>query len=256
MSWGISIHLLWFSLWNIKTWSPWWFYLIFLQSLLFVHCVANSLMLFLARYVFTKILKNSVLLSVPDCITFKNLINWIEICSNTYLIAIPSLDLSGSNHAYLDKISIIILINLNLLLIFESYSNAPNQSLIVHLFDVSRLASRWNWHVSVDVRYMLTINLTTLLHLLLIYLIHVSLLPGTDWIFQHKQLGFWDHCIASSVAPPCSFSCGFPSNQEFSTIIWELQHDSKHCILFKNFSHLILLHLHGTDYLFVSLGRL
>ena len=81
-------------------------------------CVANSLMLLFARYVFTKTLKNSVLLSA--CMTFGRLIVSLKICSNAFLIPITCLDLSCSNHAYLDKISITTIINLNPSLCFES----------------------------------------------------------------------------------------------------------------------------------------
>ena len=81
-------------------------------------CVANSLILLSTRYVFTKASKNYVPLSV--CTTFRRLLASLKICSNAFLIAIPCLNLSGFNHAYLDKTSITTIMSWNTSLCFES----------------------------------------------------------------------------------------------------------------------------------------
>ena len=59
----------------------------------------------------------------------------LKICSDAFLIAIPCLDLSGSNHTHLHKISITIIINLNLSLCFES--------LLISTKSISHCSSIW-----------------------------------------------------------------------------------------------------------------
>ena len=59
----------------------------------------------------------------------------LKICADAFLIAIPHLDLSGSNHAHLHKISITIIINLNLSLCFES--------LLIFTKSISYCSSIW-----------------------------------------------------------------------------------------------------------------
>ena len=119
MSWSISIYLLVFFFAKYRNKIP--LMVRFNFSTIFTFCsfcVADSLMLLSARYVFIKALKNYVPLSV--CIAFGRLIVSLKICSNTFLIAISCLDLTSCNHAYLDKKSITTITNLNPLLCFES----------------------------------------------------------------------------------------------------------------------------------------
>ena len=75
-------------------------------------------MLLFAWYILTKTLKISFPLSA--CMTFGRLVVSLKTCSYAFLIATPYLDLSGSNHAYLDKLSVTTIINLNASLCFES----------------------------------------------------------------------------------------------------------------------------------------
>ena len=81
-------------------------------------CVANSLILISAWQVFIMAMKKSVPLFA--CITFGPFIVSQKIHSNTFLIAILCFDLGGSNHVYLDKISITNIIKLNPSLCFKN----------------------------------------------------------------------------------------------------------------------------------------
>ena len=117
MSWRISIYLLVLFFVKYRSMIPLMvrFHLSTICAFCSL-CVVNSFMLHSGRYVFTKKLKNFVLLSV--CITFGRLIMSLKVCSNAFLIGIPYLDLSGSFLTYLGKI--IIIINLRPSLWFES----------------------------------------------------------------------------------------------------------------------------------------
>ena len=116
MSWRTSIYLLVFLFVKCWTWYPWWFDLIFPQFALFVYYVLQR------GWCCYLLGKFSPRLTVPlsVCMTFECFIISLKICSNAFSIAIPCLDLRGSNYTHLDKISITTIINLNPSLCFES----------------------------------------------------------------------------------------------------------------------------------------
>ena len=98
-------------------------------------CAANNLML---QIVWSFHWKFYVPLSV--CITFRRLIVSLKICSIAFLIAITCLDLSGSDHAYLDKASITTIINVNPSLYFEGLLMSTRS--ICHCLSV-RITTTW-----------------------------------------------------------------------------------------------------------------
>ena len=116
MSWRTSVYLLVFFFVKCWTWYPWWFDLIFPQFVLFVYYILQ-----IAWWCYL-LGKFSPRLTVPlsVCMTFERFIISLKICSNAFSIAIPCLDLSGSNYTHLDKISITTIINLNPSLCFQS----------------------------------------------------------------------------------------------------------------------------------------